>query len=493
MKKYEQHSMLGKLLFFFGGNNFMRLNFCVLCLMVATGEVMGAPAFKNGERVAFIGASITHGGSYHTQLNLYYATRFPGMRIVPLNCGISGDSAAGVISRYAWDIAPLNPTHATINIGLNDIGYSLYGNETQDPQKLRLREERIATHLDNMDKLLGLLTGDGIAVTIISLTPTDETGTQKKPPYTGVNAAIKGFLPRIKAIAEKYNAAVIDITARLEEINLTEQRKLTDFTLLGGARVQPGGLGHLVMAYIILKAQGMEATVSNIKIEAATGNIVEQDNCKVYKLESSSDKVSFELLSGALPFPVKDSMRKALELVPFMNDLNQELLTVNSMAAGDYELLIDGVPVYQGTSADFGAGLNLAGIGQTPQYRQACEVQELLEERAEVERKLRRLVQVRLRYFMNARERTPEVEAKILEEALVKLRNSEGSNNAYNILIIEDYQRIIKDKDVLLSRREELLDRIHAASQPVLRHYQINRIKKPVRQTKIENTPGPKQ
>ena len=49
------------------------------------------PVFKEGERVAFIGNSITCGGRYHSYIWLYYMTHFPGMRIDIFNEGIGGD------------------------------------------------------------------------------------------------------------------------------------------------------------------------------------------------------------------------------------------------------------------------------------------------------------------------------------------------------------------------------------------------------------------
>ena len=50
-----------------------------------------APMFTNGDRVAFIGDSITHDGTYHAFIYDFYLTRFPGRRVAFLNCGISGD------------------------------------------------------------------------------------------------------------------------------------------------------------------------------------------------------------------------------------------------------------------------------------------------------------------------------------------------------------------------------------------------------------------
>ena len=56
------------------------------------------PPFKQDDRVAFIGDSITHGGRYHADIYLYHATRFPDHLFVAYNCGIAGDTARELIS-----------------------------------------------------------------------------------------------------------------------------------------------------------------------------------------------------------------------------------------------------------------------------------------------------------------------------------------------------------------------------------------------------------
>ena len=65
--------------------------------------------FSNGERVAFLGDSITHGGLYHANLQLFWDLRFPGSGTCMANCGISGDTAGGGAARYEHDVLPRQP------------------------------------------------------------------------------------------------------------------------------------------------------------------------------------------------------------------------------------------------------------------------------------------------------------------------------------------------------------------------------------------------
>lgn len=57
------------------------------------------PVFKEGERVAFVGNSITCGGHYHSYIWLYYMTHFPNRRIDVFNEGVGGDVAKQMSQR----------------------------------------------------------------------------------------------------------------------------------------------------------------------------------------------------------------------------------------------------------------------------------------------------------------------------------------------------------------------------------------------------------
>ncbi|MEI8274291.1 MAG: hypothetical protein WCG08_16890, partial [Paludibacter sp.] len=70
--------------------------------------------FKDGDRVAFIGNSITHGGLYHLYIQSYYQTRFPERNIEFYNCGVGGDITTNVLDRMDYDILSHNLTVAVI-------------------------------------------------------------------------------------------------------------------------------------------------------------------------------------------------------------------------------------------------------------------------------------------------------------------------------------------------------------------------------------------
>lgn len=431
-----------------------------------------ATPFKAGDRVAYIGASITHNGTYHRQIQLFYATRYPDLAIDSRNFGIAGDTTSGVLRRFEWDIAPYGPNRATINVGLNGIGYWLYetGRDVAEPQKRAC----IDRHVANMDDLVRTLTEKGIRPTLITLTPVDETGTQKRAPMVGVNAAIQSFAPRLKEIADRYHAEFIDITGELERLNLEGQRKDPNFTLIGPDRVHPGGVGHLVMAYLILKAQGCGPVVATMAVDAAQGEIRKQENCTITRVSRADGGVSFTCLANALPFPVAKDTQQALELVPFAEDLNQEMLTVSGLAEGEYELLIDGQPAFRGKAVAFAAGIDLATNEQTPQYRQAVQVQGAVTACSELVRDLRFLAMVEHgSAFKDLKEQTTEARIKALEAKIPELETA-GDPGAENTIRVYRKYIDLKPKQVELEGKiQPLYDHIYEINQPMAHAYVV--------------------
>ncbi|MCX6900196.1 MAG: SGNH/GDSL hydrolase family protein [Verrucomicrobia bacterium] len=455
---------------------------CVaICLLAAApllrAEVAKAAVkFKDGDRVCFIGDSITHGGGfgYHSQIALFYATRFPQMRIGYWNCGISGDSAAGAVKRYVWDIAPHKPTVATIMLGMNDVSRNLYAMDASGAKVEAQRQAAIENHVARMAELAELLTKDG--ATLIFITPSiyDQTGTQKTENLFGVNFALGICGYEAHKLASKYNAGVAEFHLLLSRLNALGQAKDPNYTIVGPDRVHPGAPGHLVMAYAFLKAQGMGRCVSLVEINAAKKELSKQENCSVEILQFKDGIISFNCLEKALPFPVESGAKPALDLVPFSEDLNQELLKVGGLEAGDYELLIDGESVLKRPAADFTKGVNLALVAETPQYKQAIQVLSDLKTRADIySSKLRTFAAVRLFLLSKLTDRSPEAEKKALEENLEKNKKTKFT---YGVMQIENYMKYAPDEAKFQKAADELLEKAYSENQPKSHRFELKRV-----------------
>jgi lysophospholipase L1-like esterase len=435
-----------------------------------------AVKFKDGDRVCFIGDSITHGGGfgYHSQIALFYATRFPQMRVGYWNCGISGDSASGAVRRYAWDIAPHKPTVATLMLGMNDVSRNLYSKTLSGAKVEAQRQGAIENHVANMAGLAELLAKDGAKIIFITPSIYDQTGTQQTENLFGVNFALAICGYEARKLASKYNAGVADFHRPLNLLNAEGQAKDPNYTIIGADRVHPGAPGHLVMAYAFLKAQGMTGCVSRVEINAAGKDLTRQENCSVGNLQCKDGGVTFDCLEKALPFPVDGGAKPALDLVPFSEELNQELLKVGGLDGGNYELLIDGQSVLKRTAGEFAQGINLALEADTPQYKQALQVLADLKTRADIySSKLRTFAAVRHFLLSKLKDRSPEAERKALEE---NLEMNKKTQFTYGVMQIENYMKYAPDEAKFQKTVDELLEKVYSENQPRSHRFELRKV-----------------
>src|SRR5947209_7125023 len=108
----------------------MRRFLGVLVLFVVAAPLAAAEPtgffFKDGDRIVFLGDSITEQYQYSTDIELYLTTRFPKWKQTFINAGISGDTATGGANRFQQHVLGEKPTAVTINFGMNDGGYGAF-------------------------------------------------------------------------------------------------------------------------------------------------------------------------------------------------------------------------------------------------------------------------------------------------------------------------------------------------------------------------------
>ena len=349
-------------------------------------EPASARQFQSGDRVCMVGDSITHGGSYHKYIYLFYATRFPDVKFDIYNCGIGGDTSWGIQSRVDSDILIHKPTISSIMLGMNDINIWLYDGDKTKPEDIAKQNEQIEKYAQNMDTLASRLKAAGSELIFITPSIYDDTAKLEGHSCAGANDGLGKCAEKVRALAKKYNAPVVDFYTPMKTINLAQQKTNPEFTLVGGDRVHPGDVGHFVMAYEFLKAQKMPLLVSKVVIDAGMPKKVKVENTEISFIEILDNDIKFKLHDRALPFPVENNAKQALEFVPFMADMNQQILQIKNLPADNYEVLIGGQIVDTVSSQQLALGINLAENTNTPMYKQALEVADLNNQRWQKEK-----------------------------------------------------------------------------------------------------------
>jgi lysophospholipase L1-like esterase len=419
---------------------------------------------KNGDRVAFIGNSITHSGEFHPDIFLYYATRFPNEKIYFYNCGVSGDAANEILARMDSDVLVNKPTVEAFMVGMNDMvrGYKngLVSENTYPPYYKYTSE--IADRLSKY--------GCKLILELPSIY--DQTSEITPDKMTGVNDALGKCAEYLKSIAPKYNAVVVDYWSILKEINEKEQQKDKKFSIIGNDRVHPGAVGHLVMAYQFLKTTGVPAYVSKMLFDAKTGQSIDPVNCEITIGNIKKNAVEFTALEKALPFPVKKEAAPALNLIPFTKDLNQEILQVKNLKKGTYDLLIDGNKVGSWSSDDLANGVNLAENTQTPQYKHALEVMKACDNYRKAVMDLRSIAFIEYKTLRDYK--GPKTDADIRAFFDEKLKNIKSKAEHDYIKGQCDRYLVLKPKQAELTvTREKARDQVYEINKPVKHTFKL--------------------
>lgn len=353
--------------------------FLVSCLAFSSA---GEP-YRDGDVVVFFGDSITHGGRYHEFVTDFYRTRFPDAKIRFVNSGIGGDNAHDALKRIPEDVAEYAPTHVAFHFGMNDVDRGAYLAESTS-DTLRRREWAQTCYRYNFKALAEAVRNVAPNAAFTYLTPTlyDDTAVITNGPTTGwksvnqvgCNTGLSLMSGFVLASADADKAQGVDWFSPLNAFTLRNRKGNPCFSVVVSDRVHPDALGHAVMAWTFLKAQGVPATVSDVEIDAASARAVRADNAAVSDVAATDGGIAFKLLAKALPFPVPSEALPYADEFGLAETLNRETVKVTGLAEGAYVLAIDGIEVGRYTAAEFAKGISLGFNPKTPQYAQAQAV-----------------------------------------------------------------------------------------------------------------------
>lgn len=436
--------------------------------------------FKQGERIVFLGNSITDGGHYHSFIWLYYMTRFPNRDLRILNAGIGGNTALDMYKRLDSDVFSKNPTTLVVTFGMNDSGYQEYNGD----DGARFGEEKYRETYENFKLLEGRLKKlSGTKIVMMGGSPYD--GTAKIDDNTalrGKNDVMQRIVAFQKKSAEENNWQFLDLNAPMTAINQKFQVNDPGFTLCGLDRIHPENDGHMVMAYLFLKEQGLVGNVvADFEVNASKRSVVRSANCEISSIRGNKESFSFDYLAYSLPYPLdtiprgwnaKKSQADVMKYVPFMEEMNREIIKVTDLEKGDYKMFIDGEEIATWSSDDLNKGVNLAAETKTPQYQQALSIMHLNEFRWEIERNFRDYAWIQFGFFQErgllfANNRTSL-------EALDK----ETGNNGWLRMHRDNYARMMHPsfRETRQAEMDMIISKIYEINQPKVRKVTLVKI-----------------
>ena len=447
-----------------------------LCLGVQAQQV--AP-FKKGDRVTFVGNSITDGRHYHSYIWLYYMTHFPFDEMWMANCGVGGDTSLEILNRLDGDVFAKRPTVLTLTFGMNDSGYFEYNGD--EPEKFAA--EKLATakkYYYEIEKRLKAR--PETRMIMIGTSPYDQTSTFNDNVFKNKNNTIGKIVAFQDSAAKANNWEFVDFWAPMNRINEEQQKVDPAFTICGNDRIHPDNDGHLVMAYLFLKAQGMAGKkIADVQVNAKQKKVLRSENCEISNVENRSGVVTFDYLAHSLPFPLDTIPRgweyrrqqaAALKVIPqFMEEMDNEAFSVTGLK-GNYQLLIDNEPIDTLTATQLAKGINLASYRNTPQYQQAKVIMELNENRWEIERQFRDYSWLQYNFFMKKGmlEQNDEQAARVFRA---------GQNDGWVAAKRGLYDKMIHKevRDMYIKQMDMIVERIYEINKPQTRKVKLLPVK----------------
>lgn len=307
---------------------------------------------KTNDRLAICGDSITEQKMYSRIIEDYLTVCVPELQVTVRQYGWSGERAPGFLARMTNDCLRFKPTIATTCYGMNDHEYRTY-------------EDRIGKTYDEKSvAIVEAFKTNGARV--IQGSP---GCIGKVPTWTRTtNATVEDLNMNLCTlrnigiqIAEKEQVGFADVFwPMLTAGRLAQEKYDTNYNIAGKDGVHPGWAGQTVMAYAFLKAMGLSGNIGSFELPLKSGKLRIVGQHELVSAQSVPGE--FQFISSQYPFCAcepagsvaasypesekddssKDnSIRSAMTLVPFNEELNRLMLKVYDANQPKYKVSWD--------------------------------------------------------------------------------------------------------------------------------------------------------
>ncbi len=243
----------------------------VLCT-VFCAESRGEPLIQKGDRIAFLGDSITQFGNGKPvgYVNLVMkGLEVAGVPAVKIPAGISGNKSTQMRARLQRDVIDKHPKFMTLSCGVNDVWHGAKGVSLEN-------------YRENISNILDRCAETGIVVVVMTATMIGEN------PRNDNNKKLAAYNDFLRAEAAARKLPLADLNARMQELlkAYPPERKGNKLTSDG---VHMAWDGDRMMARGVLLALG----VSEDKIPEIEAAWRKMRGFKEYRISVSADEAEF--------------------------------------------------------------------------------------------------------------------------------------------------------------------------------------------------------
>jgi isoamyl acetate esterase len=222
----------------------MRFAFSCAALVCAAGLAACAdPALKKGEKIVFLGDSITQAGvgpkGYVTAIKATLADKHKDLGIEVIGAGISGNKVPDLQKRLEKDVLNKKPTLVVIYIGINDVWHG-----ESNPARGTPKDKFEA----GLKEIIGKIKDGGARVVLC--TPTvigEKTGGANK-----LDAQLDEYADISRKVAKDTGATLCDLRKAFADHLKTENKDNKEKGVLTTDRVHLNEAGNKLVAETIL-------------------------------------------------------------------------------------------------------------------------------------------------------------------------------------------------------------------------------------------------
>ncbi len=220
----------------------------LLAMVVLSGTAMVAPAadtpsLKKGERIVFLGDSITQGGvspkGYVTIIKKTLAEKHKDLGIEVIGAGISGNKVTDLQRRLEKDVLAKKPTVVVIYIGINDVWHG-----EKDPSRGTTPEKFEA----GLKEIIGKIKDGGARVVVCTPSVIGE----KKAGANSLDAKLDQYSEISRKVAKETGSQLCDLRKAFSEHLAKHNADDKQSGILTGDRVHLNDAGNKFVAETIL-------------------------------------------------------------------------------------------------------------------------------------------------------------------------------------------------------------------------------------------------
>lgn len=342
--------------------------------------------WNDGQRIVFIGDSITQAGVYVQDIEAYLYTRFPDRKYEILDLGLSAETASGlnepgiaprpeILERLGRLLDKTKPNLALVCYGMNDGIY-------HPPAP-----ERLEAYQKGMNQVIDRIKQTGADFAVLTPPPFDPKPIAKRVrpletkeftyrnPFDGYDSVLGNYGDWL--ISRKADGwAVIDVHSAVNRYVHSIRETDADYTVAADG-VHPNSTGHWLMAAEILKAWNVPAEVDSASVDIlgqkpSTGSITASRDGPLVALSWTTK----------IPMPHDPSWDDRLvDRAQVDERFNRHRLVVTGLEGPRYTLFEGSRKLRDFTREELEKGIDLVRLPELSTNQRATQLRRLVVER----------------------------------------------------------------------------------------------------------------